>query len=138
MYNKAIKTAPAFYGGVEAVEKPLKPNFYNIWLAIKVMFYIAFYITIIRINMADNLWMFVPLLIWVAGCYFFDPNKYFNIFREFGSYNESMVKYNVFISEQAAEKRGLPSDNMVNENIARYLEEKKIRKQNARWWQFWV
>ncbi len=61
----------------------------------------------------------------MAFRYLFDP-------KEVSEY----LKYEMELEKQ--EQNQKISESNVNENIAAFIEEQRIKKQNAKWWQFWI
>lgn len=54
----------------------------------------------------------------------------------FRSYYAALNKYAK--SRQKVKKSAAHEDRKVNQNIERYVEAQKLKKQQAKWWQFWI
>lgn len=51
---------------------------------------------------------------------------------------EATEYFNYETKQKRAKMQKVQESSSVNKNIERYLEDQRIKKLNAKWWQFWV
>jgi hypothetical protein len=114
------------------MEKPSRPKLHRLWFWSNCFGCLLLFIfgkeLLYKPKLHDYIGSIVGLCV-VIICYFLG--------KKHRKYREDYANYEAkIVSNQP--KYEIPINSKVNENIEKYLEEQRIKKINAKWWQFWI
>ncbi len=109
------------------MSKPVKPKYYKVRLYVPIVGFVIFMwaLNLIDSNTKKVIFGLISLCIALVFQHLFNPknvNEYY--------------QHEIDIEKKSP--KNITSKSNINENIRKHLEEQRIKKQNAKWWQFWV
>ncbi|WP_460224619.1 hypothetical protein [Aurantivibrio infirmus] len=108
------------------IEPPEKPAYYFLRAYGPFLWFFSFFVLL---QFMGSIPSKIVLMISYCAIYYLATRR-FNP-KEISEYHEYLIN-----KEKETIKPPI-SDDAVRENIARYREEQRIKKENAKWWQFW-
>jgi len=121
------------------IEEPSKPKYYTLWSATSTVCFISFMV-FGKDLLDDTTPIYSSIILLFVGlfvvCSILACKKLRQYEAEYAIYLEQVNELKR--QQRIEEEYKKASVSKVNENIERYLQEQKARKEGAKWWQFWV